>query len=185
MERHFSLKKMNTLLTPGGHQNNTRQQNSGTCTKSSHTYTGVLCHLHLIGPPSLTEKANLPMSAFLYSKCPLISSCVELIFPFSLCPTQVFFFNIYCIYSTGLLGHAISYSLIGSLCALSSTCSCHRYGFSYPSHHHCCPKTKRKLPKPTSREFRGITFYCITFLFFFLLNLHVSAYIINQMHSLR
>lgn len=49
--------------------------------------------------------------------------------------------NIY-IYSIGLLGHTISYSLIGSLCALSSTYACHRYGFSYPSHHHCCPKTK-------------------------------------------
>lgn len=104
---------------------------------------------------------------------------------FTLPHSSFFFLNIYCIYSTGLLGHTISYSLIGSLCALSSTCSCHRYGFSYPSHHHCCPKTKRKLPKPTSREFGGITFYCITFLFFFLLNLHVSAYIINQMYSLR
>lgn len=89
-------------------------------------------------------------------------------------PPFLFFFfsltfshsSLFFIWLTGLSGFRNPYSLIGTLCALSSTQACHRYGFSYPSHHHCCPKTNGSCQSPQGRGFRGITFYCLTFFFF-------------------
>lgn len=127
--------KMTTLLTQRAHR----------CTLSSPS---------LIGPTWLTEKANLPTSAFLYSTNPLILSG-RIGYPLrSSSHTQSpFFFSL-------TLSHSVNYFDIAYMSSwalgshIASTGHCvqtfHRqdFAFSCPSHHHCCPKTKKRCQSP-------------------------------------
>lgn len=96
----------------------------------------TLSSTFLIGPTQLADKANLPISAFLYSRFPLISSYVDVSDilwgllstrtypsrPNHFLPVWVSFF-LYLfrfLLPLGLLGFTVSYGLIRTLCALSA-----------------------------------------------------------------
>lgn len=140
------LWKVNTLLTPGGYQNNTRQQNMHKerthihrCTLSSPSNWVTLAH----------QKGKFAHERFSIFK---ISSRL---------PLKFFFFNIQ-YWPVG------SYNLIlpnwVTVCSFIHLRMAQIWFFlSIPSS--LLSKNKRKLPKPTSRDFRGITFYDIPVFF--------------------